>query len=177
MSGGVEANFATATDLGCNSMALGVFGFTGSSQAAWSSGRVDSDTNGDGGYIRAASAIGLYGSLLGAVGWSDHDLSNNIYGSTAKKDATNVAGVATLGYVARLASNAAVDLRTYIAYGNADGDAFKDSKGISVSGTNDDLMTAGASVGLHVALSQAAQAFVRGGAKWNELIARSPPST
>ena len=169
LAGGLEANFGADSDRGCHRVAVGVFGFSGWSDTSWSSGSVSTETSGVGGYIRAASAIGLYGSLLGAYGWSDHDLTNNIYGSTAKKDGSNAAGVATLGYVARVAANAAVDLRTYVAYGNASGDAFTDSKGISISGTNDDLVTVGTSVGLHVVLAPGAQGFVRGGVKWNEV--------
>jgi hypothetical protein len=169
LSGGVETTLGETTGFGCNRLALGIFGFTGDTVTSWSTGRAKTSDNGVGGYIRAASAIGLYGSLLGAASWSDSDLTNNAYGSTANKNATNFTGVATIGYIARLAADAAIDLRTYVAYGNADGDGFKDSKGIAVSGTNDDLVTVGASLGLYAPIAPSTQGFVRGGVKWAQV--------
>jgi outer membrane autotransporter protein len=165
-AGGVEANVGDASGLGCRRLALGVFGFTGDSTNSWGTGRDKSSNDGVGAYIRASSALGVYGSLLGAASWSDHDLTNLFVGSTANKNATGYSGVATLGYVAHLASDAAVDLRTYVAYGTVDGNSFTDSAGITVSGTKDDIVTVGASAGLYAPIAPMTQGFVRGGVKW-----------
>ncbi len=113
--------------------------------------------------------MGLYGSLLGAISWSDHDLTNNIFGSTANKDATSYSGVATLGYVTHITSNAFADLRTYVAYGTNDGDGFTDTKGITVSGAHDNLVTVGGSLGLYAPIAPSTQGFVRGGVKWAQV--------
>jgi hypothetical protein len=169
LAGGVEANVGDAADLGCRRLAVGVFGFTGDSTNSWSTGRDKSSNDGIGAYLRASSAMGLYGSLLGAVSWSDHDLSNLVFNSTANKNATGISGVATIGYVARVGGNASVDLRTYVAYGNVDGDGFTDSQGITVSGSNDDLLTVGASAGVYAPIAPSTQGFVRGGVKWAQV--------
>jgi hypothetical protein len=169
LAGGVEANVGDAADLGCRRLAVGVFGFTGDSTNSWATGRDKSSNDGVGGYIRASSAMGVYGSLLGAISWSDHDLSNAILGTTANKNATGYSGVATLGYIARMAGSAAVDLRTFVAYGNVDGDAFTDSAGITISGTHDDLVTVGGSIGVYAPIAPSTHGFVRGGVKWTEL--------
>ncbi len=106
---------------------------------------------------------GLYASLLGAVNWSDHDLVNTVISSTAKKSATGLSGVAPLG------ANAALDLRTFASYGNVFGGAFTDSVGIAVSGSKDDVLTLGASLGLDASIGPATLGFIRAGVKWSKL--------
>ena len=168
-SGGVETGLGKIEGRGCNRVAVGVFGFAGKSENSWSTGRDDTDNAGAGAYIRASSALGLYGSLLGSWTWANSDLTNNVFGSTAKKDSDGFTGVATFGFVTRLAERSAIDIRTYVAYGNIDGDGFTDSQGITVSGSHDDLVTVGASIGLYTALTGTLQGFVRGGVKWSQV--------
>jgi hypothetical protein len=169
LSGGIETDAGSVSANDCDRVALGIFGFAGQSDTEWETGRAASDNSGVGAYIRAASSIGLYGSLLGAWNWADQDLTNSVLRSTAKRNSDGFTGVATLGYVAKIASNAAIDLRTFIAYGNINGDGFTDSVGIVVSGSEDDIVTLGGSLGLHVALNSFTQGFVRGGVKWAEV--------
>lgn len=169
LSGGLEAGLGDIEGRGCNRVAVGAFGFAGSSDTNSALSRDDSSNEGLGAYIRASSAAGFYATVLGAYNWSDHDLFNGVFGSTANKDASGWVGVATLGYVTRVAPGAALDFRTFASYGKIDGAAFTDSVGITVSGTDDKVLTVGGLVGLHAALTANAQAFVRGGVKWAEL--------
>ena len=168
VSGGIETSLNTE-DPGCRKVAVGVFGYHGNSDTSWQNGSSKTDTDGVGAYVRMSSPMGLYGSLLGAVGWSDSDLTNAVYASTASKDATNYMGVATLGIVSRLSAVAYADFRAYVAYGTSNGDGFADSQGIVVDGTNDDVVTVGGSVGLYAAIAPTATAFVRGGVKWAQV--------
>ena len=168
-SGGVETGLGEIEGRGCNRIAVGVFGFGGNSHTAWSTGKADTENGGVGGYVRASSAIGFYGSVLGSWTWANTDLANNIFGSTAKKDSDGFTGVATAAYVARLGATSAFDLRTFIAYGNIDGSGFTDSAGITVSGSEDRLVTVGGSAGLHTALTNSVQGFVRGSVKWAQV--------
>ena len=169
VSGGVETSLGNSDELGCRKVAVGVFGFHGDSDSTWQTGTSKTDTNGVGGYVRLSSPMGLYASLLGAVGWSDSDLSNNIFSSTANKDGTNYMGVATLGIVTHLSPAAYADFRTYVAYGNANGDGFTDSVGIVVDGSEDNIVTVGGSVGLYAPIAATATGFVRGGVKWTQV--------
>jgi hypothetical protein len=169
ITGGVEAGLGDIQGRGCNRVAVGVFGFAGSSDTRSALSRDDSNNEGIGGYVRASNASGLYATALAAYNWSDHNLYNGVFNSTADKDASGWVGVGTLGYITRVAPGIAIDFRTFASYGQIDGDAFTDSVGITVSGTRDEIVTVGGLVGLHAAISQSAQAFVRGGVKWAEV--------
>ena len=168
-SGGVETGLGNVEGRGCNRVAVGVFGFAGTSDTSWATGSTDTDNAGAGAYIRASSALGLYGSLLGSWTWANSDLTNNVFGSTAKQDSDGFTGVATVGYVTRIAERSAIDMRTFVAYGNIDGDSFTDTQGITVSGSHDNLVTVGGSIGLYTALTDTVQGFVRGGVKWSQV--------
>ncbi len=65
--------------------------------------------------------------------------------------------------------SAAVDLRTFVAFGQADSNGFTDSIGIAVSSTHDDLKTVGASIGLSGKLAGNVNGFARAGVKWAEV--------
>ncbi len=169
LSSGTETGATIATDRGCDRVAVGVFGYRGWSETTWMTGGTSGTSQGLGAYIRASTQAGLYGSLLASAGWTNEQLANSAYNSTADKDGTTRAVVASLGITGKLSPSAAIDLRTFVALGQADSNGFKDSAGIVVSNTHDDLKTVGASIGVTGKLSGGLSAFARGGVKWAEV--------
>ena len=169
LSSGTETAATIATDRGCDRIAVGVFGYRGWSEATWMTGGTSGTSQGLGAYIRASTQAGLYGSLLASAGWTNEQLANSAYNSTADKDGTTRSVVASLGITGKLSPSDAIDLRTFVALGQADSNGFKDSAGIVVSNTHDDLKTVGASIGVTGKLSGGLAAFARAGVKWAEV--------
>ncbi len=168
-SGGIDTDVGSALGLGCNRVALGAFGFVGGGHTKWATGKDESENRGAGGYLRASSPTGFYFAGIGAFNWSDHDLTNAVYNSTAKKKADGAVGMGIAGFATPIAAGTVLDLRTFVGYGISDGKAFTDSIGISVEGSRDRMLTWGGTVGLHQMITPASIAFVRGGVKWSEL--------
>jgi hypothetical protein len=169
LAGGVEVDAGEASGLGCGRLGFGIFSVAGRSGNTTDTGSGNANTTGLGGYIRATSAFGIYGSLLAATSWSDTKLGNTVYGSTAEKHSKSVTVAATTGYVAKLGSTTALDVRAFASYNTDRSNGFLDSVGIAVSNTRDDIRTYGLSVGLHQALSPNVQGFVRAGIKRSDL--------
>jgi hypothetical protein len=169
LSSGVELDVGRRTNLGCNRVAVGVFGFTGTGRANWVNGAIDSDNSGFGGYLRATSAMGFYATLLGATNWSDAKLTNAVFGSTANKDGRSLTLAGSAGFVAKVAPGMSLDLRGFASNNQGKGSPFTDTAGISVSGTRDDILTYGVSLGLHAQLTPTLQGFVRAGLKRSQL--------
>jgi hypothetical protein len=165
LAGGIEFEGSDRSQLGCNRIALGFFGFGGTART----GSSNSDNNGMGGYIRASNSSGLYASLMGATSWSVTNMSNAVYASKAEKDAHSVNGVGSLGYLVKFAPATAVDFRGFASYSRNKSDPFTDSVGITVSETKDGIVTYGGSIGLHQILTPSLQGFVRAGVKWSAL--------
>jgi hypothetical protein len=169
LSGGVDVDVGEQAGLGCNRLAFGMFGFGTAARNSTLGGSNNSDTSGIGGYVRLGSVTGFYGALLGAVSWSDAQLSNLTYNSTADKHSMGLTGTATLGYLAPLMPGTAMDFRGFASSNRSRGGEFTDSVGISVSETRDDIRTYGISIGLHQAFNPSLQGFLRAGVKWSDL--------
>ena len=169
LSGGLDTDLGNITGRDCDRVAVGIFGFTGWSDLDYANSSADTENAGLGGYLRLSSANGFYAALVGAWNWADQKIVNKVIGSTADRESDGFSGVATLGFLTPIAPGAAIDLRAFVAHGSLDGDAFTDSAGFVISGSEDDLLTVGGSAGIHVALNNDTQAFVRGGVKWAEL--------
>jgi hypothetical protein len=169
ISGGVEVDAGQQAGLGCNRLGFGFFGFAGGSRAAWETGSSNSETNGVGAYVRATSAAGFYATALGAVNWNEAKLANAVIGSTAEKSSHGVTAAGSVGYLAKLGASMALDTRGFASYSRDRNNGFTDSVGITVTETRDNVLTYGASIGLHQNFNPSLQGFVRVGIKKSDL--------
>jgi hypothetical protein len=169
LTGGIDVDLSTAMGLACNQLAVGFFGLTGSSQTGSATGKTDGENDGVGGYLRASSPSGFYATLLGAMSWSDARLSNAVFASSASKSTESSTVAGSLGYLLRVAPSTTVDFRGFASYNQGDASPFTDTANIAVSRSRDEIVTYGASVGLHQMLNPSLQAFVRAGFKWSDL--------
>lgn len=169
ISGGLDTDLGNVTGRDCDRVAVGIFGYTSWSDLDFANTSAVSENHGFGGYIRLSSASGFYAALVGSWNWDDQKVVNKVIGSTANRERDGFSGVAIAGYNMPINVGAALDFRGFVGYGSLDGGAFTDSAGFVISGSEDDLVTVGGSVGFHVALNSYAQTFVRSGVKWAKL--------
>ena len=165
-AGGVERDLFNITGARCGRTAVGVFVFENQANDRWLNGSTKSDANGMGVYLRAASDAGFYGSLLGSVSWSESDIVNGIYQSTGSQDNTGYSVVAVGGFLQPVSDRTFLDFRGFASRGNANGDGFTDSNGMTVSGLDTGITTLGIMSGLNHSLDVRQSVFGRMGLKW-----------
>ena len=160
LAGGTELQLPTDT---CGRHAVGIFGFAGEASTSIGGARDQNDNRGVGGYLRAATSFGLYGSVLGAYNWVDHNVFNPVIRSTAERDEANKTIAGSIGWAAQVMPGTIIDVRGLGRYTTGTGNAFTDSVGITVSGTTDKSNHYGAMVGISQLLAPSLWLDVRGG--------------
>jgi hypothetical protein len=165
LSAGVDADIGDR----CGRFGVGLFSMAGKSHNSTDTSTSNGSNTGLGGYIRATSGMGLYGTLLAATSWSDTKLGNAVLNSTAEKHGNALTAAATVGYIAKLSTVTALDLRSFASRNTDKSGGFTDSVGITVSDTRDIVRTYGISLGLHQALTPGLQGYVRAGLKRSDL--------
>jgi hypothetical protein len=169
IAAGGEADIGQSLGFSCNRLAIGMFGFGGNSRTTLTASSNKTESGGIGGYVRAGSGNGFYGSLMGAASWAEANLTNIALGSSASKDSKALTGAASLGYLMKLRPTTAVDVRGFASYNRDKSNGFTDTVGITVTDTRDSILTYGASIGLHQSFNPNLHGFVRGGVKWANL--------
>jgi hypothetical protein len=163
---GIEHDLGANMGLGCGDLAIGTFGTVGTFGSDATSGSQSGKDGGVGVYVKAASQQGLYASLLGSVIWSNTNMNNAVFGSTASQNSRTYLGTASVGFTQPVSETIGFDSRLFGTVSHTDGSGFTDSKGIIVDGSNTDLLTVGFMLGLDAKLGEATKGFIRGGAKW-----------
>ncbi|MEZ6127153.1 MAG: autotransporter outer membrane beta-barrel domain-containing protein [Planctomycetaceae bacterium] len=166
---GIETDLFDPADVECGSTAMGAFFFENQTSDRWLSGSSSSEANGLGVYLRATVEEGFYCSLLGSLSWADSDLENGMYSSTASQDSTGYTVVATGGYMRPVSEFTFLDIRSFASYGSVNGNAFTDSGGMVVNGTDSGLTTLGIMSGLNYSEVDSQTVFARAGVKWIDL--------
>ncbi len=147
----------------CGRFAIGGFGTIGHGTSSFASGSSNTDSLGAGAYARFSAGQGLYGLGLVAIGSGDTEMTNNVFGSTAKQNSTGLMGMAAIGYATRMTDTSSFDMRGYVSQTSVDGDGFTDSAGIVVSGSKANFTTVGAEAKVSVDLTQDTTAFLGAG--------------
>lgn len=163
VSFGYEQDLGDTANLSCGQLVAGIFAGIGNSSLAWSGGSSDTSSNSLGAYLRYTNSDGFYASGLAAVVWSDADMSNTIFESTASQKSVGYAAQASAGYVTSIGKSGSLDWRADLSYGLADGGAFTDSAGIEVNDTQSTTLTGGLSVAYQHQFNDASQGFIRAG--------------
>ncbi len=165
---GYEHDLGEVTKQACGRMVGGVFAGVGQTSLSWGTGASNGSNVMAGAYLRYASPEGLYASGTIAKIWSETDLVNGVFGSTASQSSTGYAGLAAIGYVMPLSPAGSIDWRADLSYGVVDGASFTDSAGIVVDDTQSQVTTAGISGAYWHQIDDASEGFVKAGMRWTE---------
>jgi hypothetical protein len=163
---GLEHDLGGAAGIGCGNLAVGIFGNFGSFGTDSATSAIDGTAKGGGIYAKASSQSGLYASVMLGGNWSDANMTNAVFGSTAKQSSFGKLATASVGYATKLTETLGMDARVFGTIAHNEGDGFTDSAGITVDYTKADITAFGVLTGLNANLSGNTTAFVRGGLKW-----------
>ena len=166
---GVDQDLSELANTECGRLVGGAFIGVGRSTASWSTGNSSSDNKQAGVYLRYTAPSGFYTSAVGTYGWSDTDLANAVFASTATQKSHGWSAVLNAGQIFSLGAKDHLDLRAFAGHARSTGDGFTDSAGIVVDGTKARMTTLGISLGYQHDISPDWQAEVRGGAKWSDV--------
>lgn len=165
---GYEHDLGDATGKGCGQLVAGAFAGLGNASLSWGGGLSKSSNVTAGSYLRYASLTGFYASGTAAMTWSEADLSNGIFRSTATQNSVSTAGIVSVGYVMPVGIAGSIDLRGDVSRGVVDGEAFTDSAGIVVDDTQRRINTSGLSLAYNHRFDDTRSGFIRAGVKWSE---------
>lgn len=165
---GYEHDLGEATGQACGQLVGGFFAGVGKTSLSWGTGASDGTNAMAGAYLRYASPKGLYASGMIAATWSETDLENGIFGSTATQSAVGYAGLASIGYVMPVGTAGSLDLRADLSSGVVDGGSFTDSAGIEVNDMQSGITTAGLSAAYWHQFDDASEGFIKAGVRWTE---------
>ncbi len=160
---GVERDLSRAFSADCGRLAVGAFAVDGDSSFNYPTGTVEVRSAGGGGFIRASSETGVYGSLMGASTGSDSDIVNAAYASSAKSSALNGIGLADMGYAFHFAELAWLDTRAFGSYGRSASSAFTDTWGIPVSNLSHAMTSYGVTESINYAFDRGSAVYLRSG--------------
>lgn len=167
---GLERQIGGKVGPNCFGLVAGIFGGANKSTLSWGTGASDSSGITAGGYLRTVSATGFYANAIAAVSWTDEDLVNSLFGSTATRETVSYAGLGSVGYVSQLSPTSSIDWRAEVSYGIADSGAFIDSAGIEVDDTQSRIITGGVSVAYVHQFDNANRGFLKAGVKWTKAV-------
>jgi len=165
---GYEHDLGDAIGKGCGQLVAGAFAGLGNASLSWGGGSSKSSNVTAGSYLRYASLTGFYASGTAAMTWSEADLSNGIFRSTATQNSVSTAGIVSVGYVMPVGIAGSIDLRGDVSRGVVDGEAFTDSAGIVVDDTQSRINTSGLSIAYNHRFDDTRSGFIRAGVKWSE---------
>ncbi len=163
---GIEHDLGSQAGIGCGDLAIGLFAAYGQYGSDSASGSTDGSAKGGGVYLKAATKEGFYATGVVGASWSEADMTNSVFGSTATQDSMGYMGSVALGYSAAVSDSFGIDGRVFGTIAHSEGDGFTDSVGIVVDGSSADVRTVGFLLGANADVGGSTTAFVRGGAKW-----------
>jgi hypothetical protein len=163
---GIEHDLGSQAGIGCGDLAIGLFAAYGQYGSDSASGSTDGAAKGGGVYLKAATKEGFYATGVVGASWSEADMTNSVFGSTATQGSFGYMGSVALGYSAAVSDSFGIDGRVFGTIAHSEGDGFTDSVGIVVDGSSADVRTVGFLLGANADLGSSTTAFVRGGAKW-----------
>jgi hypothetical protein len=163
---GIERDLSGLLTLGCDTViATGIFGTFGGA----GTGSNSSTSQGLGAFTRISTSMGFYGAAIAMVGRTETEMSNQIFGSTAKQHSNNRAFIGTAGYVYRFNGGQTwLDARGSLGLARSNGGAFTDTVGITVDSSKDEIRSFMGTLGLHHTFTSSTTGFIRAGIRATE---------
>jgi len=169
VSFGVEQDLGKLFETSCGQVAIGAFGYFGSSDLDQDFGaETDISSSGFGGYLRGSTKNGFYGAVAGQAGFNNVEVENAVLESVSDYD-TDTAGISlTAGKVTGLGNGLNFDVRGNAYFGTTGSDAFADSNGLAIDSIGGSSEVYSGTGELSKSFGETLGVYGRGGVRYRE---------